>query len=64
MRPCDYAMCSPEILSDEVLLKLFHGNVQGKAARDEKINAYPAIKITDLECVLSSIPSGWVGWTI
>jgi len=42
---------SPELLSDEVLLKLFHGNVEGKAARDAKVNAHPVIKVTDLECV-------------
>ena len=49
-----WALCSPEILSDEILLKQFHGNVQGKAARDEKVNAHPAIKVTDLEYVSSS----------
>jgi hypothetical protein len=66
MRSCDHAICSPEILSDEIILKQFHGNVQNKAARDEKINAHPVIKVTDLECVLLSgvfplIVGGW-GW--
>ena len=46
--------CSPEILSDDILLKQFHGNVQGKAARDEKVNAHPVIKVTDLEYVSRS----------
>jgi hypothetical protein len=50
-------MCSPELLSEEVLLKLFHGNVQGKAARDEKVNAHPVIKVTDLECVCPFLSS-------
>ena len=49
--------CSPELLSDEILLKLFHGNAEGKAARDEKVNSHPAIKVTDLECVL--VPPIW-----
>lgn len=48
------ARCSPEILSDEILLKQFHGNVEGKAARDEKVNAHPVIKVTDLEYVSRS----------
>jgi hypothetical protein len=43
--------CSPELLSEEVLLKLFHGNVDGKTARDAKVNAHPVIKVADLECV-------------
>jgi len=39
----------PELLSEEVLLKQFHGQTEAKNDRDAKVNLDPVIKTTDLE---------------